>query len=125
MILIDTSIWIEFFKGNQETTILNKLIDDNTLCVNDLILAELIPSINHRKENHLKDLLYRITNIPIKINWKEIIFMQTINLKNGINKIGIPDLIITQNAIEYNLEIFTRDNHFQLMSDLHGIKIFK
>lgn len=125
MILVDTSIWIEFFKGNKDTKILNKLIDDNTLCVNDLILAELLPSINQRKEANLKDLLCRITNIPLKINWNEIIFMQTINLRNGINKVGIPDLIISQNAIENNLEIFTRDIHFELMSDLHGIKIFK
>ena len=125
MILVDTSIWIQYFKGNNETIVLNKLIDDNTLCVNDLILAELLPSINQRKEIQLKELLCRITNVPLKINWKEIIFMQTINLKNGINKVGIPDLIISQNAIENNLEIFTHDAHFHLMSDLHGIKIFK
>jgi len=125
MILVDTSIWIEFFKGNQETKILNKLIDDNTICVNDLILAELLPSINQRKEINLRDLLCRITNIPLRINWKELVFMQTINLKNGINKVGIPDVIISQNAIDNNLEIFTRDSHFELMSDLHGVKIFK
>jgi predicted nucleic acid-binding protein len=107
MILVDTSVWIEFFKGNSETIVLYKLIDDNTLCVNDLILAELLPSINQKKESNLKELLYCITNIQLKINWKEIIFMQTVNLKNGINKVGIPDLIIAQNAIENSLELFT------------------
>lgn len=33
-------------------------------------------------------------------------------LKNGINKVGIPDLLITQNAVQYGLRIFSRDKHF-------------
>ena len=125
MILVDTSIWIEYFKGNTEYLILNKLIDDNTLCVNDIILSELIPSIIHKKEMVLKDLLYRVTKIPVNIEWKEIIAMQILNLKNGINKVGIPDIIIAQNTIDNNLELFTQDSHFDLMCDIHGIKMFK
>ena len=125
MILVDTSIWIEYFKGNSEYLILNKLIDDNTLCINDIILSELIPSINHKKEMILKDLLYRVTKIPLNIEWKEIIAMQILNLKNGINKVGIPDIIIAQNTIANNLELFTQDSHFDLMCNIHGIKMFK
>jgi hypothetical protein len=58
MVLVDTSIWMQYFKGIENVLPLNKLIDSNRLCLNDLILAELIPSINIRKENHLKELLY-------------------------------------------------------------------
>ena len=125
MILVDTSIWIEYFKGNSEYLILNNLIDDNTLCVNDIILSELIPSIIHKKEMLLKDLLYSVTKIPLNIEWKQIISMQILNLKNGINKVGIPDIIIAQNTIANNLELFTQDSHFDLMCDIHGIKMFK
>ena len=124
MILVDTSIWIEYFKGNQEVIALDYLIDSNSICINNLILAELIPSINHRKENELKDLLCRITNLPLTINWNEIVFMQTQNLKKGINKVGIPDLIIAQNVIDNNLELYARDAHFELMSELHGFKLY-
>ena len=92
MILVDSSVWIEYFKGNEQTLPLNKLLDLNNVCVNDLILAELIPSINHKKENELKELLLTITKIPLTINWNTIIYMQTQNLKNGINKVGIADL---------------------------------
>ena len=124
MILVDTSIWIEFFKGNTETVILNELIDSNNLCVNDLILAELIPAINHKRESELKELLLKVTKTKLDINWNKIIKMQTLNLRNGINKVGIPDLIIAQNAIEGNLELFSKDAHFELMSKLHGIRLF-
>ncbi len=124
MVLVDSSVWIEYFRGNEQTLALNKLIDLNNICVNDLILAELLPSINHKKENILKDLLLTVTEIPLNINWNTIIYMQTQNLKNGINNICIGDLIIAQNVIDNNLELFTLDRHFELMSKLHGFSLF-
>jgi predicted nucleic acid-binding protein len=125
MVLVDSSVWIEYFKGNQKTLPLNKLLDLNNICVNDLILTELIPSINQKKENELKELLLIITKIPLEVNWTTIIYMQTQNLKNGINKVGIADLIIAQNVIDNDLELFTLDRHFELMSELHDFRLFK
>jgi predicted nucleic acid-binding protein len=51
--------------------------------------------------------------------------MQTANLKNGINKVGIPDLIIMQNAQEHSVPLFTLDRHFALMSKIHGITLYE
>lgn len=124
MILVDSSVWIEYFKGNEKALPLNQLLDTNTVCINDLILAELLPSINHKKKNVLKELLLTITKIPLEINWNTIIYMQTQNLKNGINKVGIADLIIVQNVMENDLELFTFDRHFELMSDLYDVRLF-
>jgi predicted nucleic acid-binding protein len=124
LILIDSSMWIEYFKGNETALPVNELIDLNQICINDLILSELIPSIIQRNEIELKELLMSITNIPITINWVNIIQMQIINLRNGINKVGIADLIIAQNAIENNVKLFAIDKHFSLMSELHGIEIY-
>ena len=125
MVLVDSSVWIEYFKGNESVLLLNELIDSNNLCVNDLILAELLPSINHKKELDLKELLLTIERIDIAIDWHQIISMQTINLRNGINKVGISDLIIAQNAIENNIELYTMDKHFDLMSKIHELKLYR
>jgi predicted nucleic acid-binding protein len=122
MVLVDSSAWIEYFKGNKIALPINDLIDINNLCVNELILAELIPSVNHKKENKLKELLMTLTRIPLKINWNNIINMQTKNLKNGINKVGLVDLLIAENVIANGLELFAIDKHFTLMSELHGIR---
>ncbi len=124
MVLIDSSVWIEYFRGNEIVLPLNKLLDSNSLCINDLILAELIPSIQHRKESNLLALLYTVSRINLDINWNRIIQMQTINLKNGFNKIGISDLVIMQNAIENNIELYSIDNHFTQISNLHGLKLY-
>ncbi len=124
MILVDSSVWIEYFNGNEKTIILNTLIDMNSLCINDLILAELLPSMNCRKESALKELMLAITKIPLAINWNAIISMQTQNLDKGLNKVGIADLIIAQNVLDNNLELFTLDRHFKVMSELHGFRLF-
>lgn len=124
MVLVDTSVWIEYFKGTGRAAVLNELINNNALCINNLVLAELIPSINLKKESKLKRLLLTVNQIDIEIDWDEIIDMQTKNLLNGINKVGIPDLIIAQNAINNNLFLFSFDKHFSLMSDLFGLKMF-
>jgi len=125
MVLVDSSVWIEYFKGNESVLLLNELIDSNNLCINDLILAELLPSINNKKELDLKELLLTIERIDIAIDWHQIISMQTINLRNGINKVGISDLIIAQNAIENNIELYTMDKHFDLMSKIHELKLYR
>ena len=124
MILVDSSVWIEYFKGNKDTLSLNKLLDLNSVCVNDLILTELLPSINHKKEAVLRELLLVITKIPLAISWNTLINMQTQNLKRGINKVGIADLIIIQNVIDNDLELFSFDKHFQLISKVHGFRLF-
>ena len=123
MVLVDSSVWIAYFKGTIPAQFLHTLIDTNTICINDLILAELIPSIIHHKEFELKDLLLTITNIPLKEDWNEIIEMQTVNLKNGINKVGIADLLIAQHVKSNDLSLFSLDRHFQLMSPLHNFNL--
>ena len=124
MVLVDSSVWIEYFRGNKNSLVLNELLDLNSVCVNDLILTELLPSINHSKEFVLSRLLSLITKIPLKINWDELIKMQTKNLKNGINKVGIGDLIIVQSVINNDLELFSFDKHFNIMSRVHGFRLF-
>ena len=124
MVLVDTSVWIEYFKGSARSAVLKKLIHNNTLCINNLVLAELLPSINLKKEYELKQLLLAIKRIELEIDWNGIIDMQTQNITNGINKVGIPDLIIAQNAINNNLLLFSFDKHFSLMRDLFGLNIF-
>lgn len=124
MVLVDSSVWIAYFKGDIQSQIINNLLDSNTLCINDLILAELIPSIQHKNEFELRDLLLEITAIPLDIRWHEIIEMQTINLKNGINKVGIADLVIAQQVKNSQVSLYTLDRHFQLMSPLHNFKLF-
>jgi predicted nucleic acid-binding protein len=120
-VLVDSSVWIDYFRNGKNVDIpyFEEIIDNNQVCINDLILAELLPFLKVQKQNDLIDILLSIKNIPLAINWEQIIDFQFKNVKNGINNIGIPDLIILQNVIDNSLTLYSLDKHFKLMNKLY------
>ena len=122
-VLVDTSVWVEYFRSGNNSEELDFLIDENLIVTNDLILAELIPFLKVRKQKKLTNLLLNINRLNLSINWGQIIEYQYKCLKNGLNGVGIPDLIIAQNAKQNNCEIYSLDNHFSLMKDILTLKI--
>jgi hypothetical protein len=122
-VLVDTSIWIEYFRSGSNSEKLDFLIDENLIVINDLILAELVPSLKVRKQRKIVKLLYDIKKLELSINWDQIIELQFKCLKNGLNGIGIPDLIVAQNAKQNRCEIYSLDNHFSLMKDILELQL--
>ncbi len=103
---------------------LGSLISDNQICTNEIILAELVPFLEIKNQTGIIEGLLHLDRIPLEINWSIITNYQIINLKNGINKVGIPDLIILDNVISNNLILFTEDKHFKLMSKYINVTMF-
>ena len=104
---------------------LDFLIDENLLVTNDIILAELIPFLKIRNQATVITLLQKINRLPLQIDWSEIIEFQVKCLRNGANGIGIPDLIIAQNAKDNNCEIYSLDKHFHLLNQVVDLKLFQ
>lgn len=125
LVLVDSSVWFNYFRGNKniDYDFFNEIIDNNQICVNDLILSELIPSLMHNRRDEVIDILKSVRNIPLRINWEQLIEFQYSNIKNGVNNVGIPDLIIMQNVIDNDLSLFTNDKHFHIMSKLFKYKV--
>ena len=122
-VLVDTSIWIEYFRNGNNFEKLDFLIDENLVVTNDLILAELIPFLKVRNQGKLINLLHKINKYEIVVNWGQIIDYQYSCLKKGLNGIGIPDLIIVQNAKQNHCSIYSLDNHFNLMESILNIQL--
>jgi len=122
-VLVDTSIWIEYFRSGNGYEKLDFLIDENLIVINDLILAELVPSLRIRNQQKLVKLLNNINKLELFIHWGQIIEFQFKCLKNGLNRIGIPDLILVQNAKQNQCEIYSLDNHFKLMKDILELRM--
>jgi len=122
-VLVDTSVWIQYFKGGNNFEKLDFLIDENLVVINDLILAELIPFLKIRNQRKVIKLLNHINKLEIHIEWDQLIEFQYKCLKNGLNGVGIPDLIIIQNAKQNHCEIYSLDNHFKLIKDIVKIKL--
>ena len=124
-ILIDSSVWIEYFKSENKHKVIDELIEENGICTNNLILTELLPYLYIKKVNELIDSLNAIEKKEIKINWDTITKMQIKNIENGINKVGIPDLIILQNVIENDLILYSIDKHFLLMKKIFDFNLYE
>ncbi|MFH2045925.1 MAG: PIN domain-containing protein [Pseudomonadota bacterium] len=122
-VLVDTSIWIDYFRGGNDSIQMDFLIDENLIVTNDLILAELIPFLKVRNEQRLIDLLHNIDKLELSINWNEIIDYQYKCLSNGLNGVGIPDLLIAQNAKQNRCKIYSLDGHFDLMRNILSLQI--
>ena len=120
-VLVDTSVWIEYFRKKDSLERLDFIIDGNLVVTNDLILAELIPFLKFRKQKKIIEILYNINKLQLNINRGEIIDFQLKCLKKGINGVGIPDLIIAQNAKQNNCEIYSTDKHFNLLKNVINI----
>ncbi len=124
-VLVDSSVWIDYFRGGTKSDDLDILIDENLIATNDLILTELIPYLRLQNRRKLIALMNSIFKYEMRIDWNEIIEFQTKCLKKGINGIGVPDLLIAQNSIQNHCEIFSLDQHFALMKNSLKLKLFK
>jgi predicted nucleic acid-binding protein len=123
-VLVDTSIWIDYFRGGVNAKDLDFLIDENLIVTNDIILAELVPYLMLKKQNRVINLLYEINKLPLDIRWDEIIEFQVRCLKSGANGVGIPDLIIAQNSKQNCCKVYSLDKHFQLLNQVLQVKLY-
>jgi predicted nucleic acid-binding protein len=121
---IDSSAWIEYFRGNRKYSFIDHLIETNAICTNEIVLAELLPSIIHRKERNLAALLNQIQKYSLFIDWQEIRNIQLYNLNHRNNNIGITDIIIAQNCMQNGLKIVAHDKHFAAMAKYIPLEIY-
>jgi len=122
-VIVDTSVWIDYFKSGNNSAKLDFLIDEELIVINDLILAELVPYLKVQNQRDIIKLLFTIKKLDLTLNWDQIIEFQFNCLENGLNGIGISDLIVAQNAKQNRCEIYSFDNHFRLMKDILELQL--
>lgn len=122
-ILVDSSVWIDYFKSGANSSSLDPLLDENLIVTNDVILAELVPFLQVKNQSRIIHLLGTIEKLPLRIEWNEIITFQTKCLPAGINGLGIPDLLIAQNARQNQCWIYSLDKHFQLLNRVVSVNL--
>ena len=65
MILVDSSVWIDYFNGTEtaQTKLLDEALSTDTICIGDMILAEVLQGFRNDKDYKLaKEML---TELPI------------------------------------------------------------
>jgi len=121
-VLVDSSIWIDYFRGTWTDDRMDWLIDEGVIATNELILSELLPRLII--QSRLAALLKEIPRLPLAVDWNGIVEDQVRCIRHGVNNVGIPDLIIAQNAKQHGAALYTRDHHFILIAELDGLHLF-
>ena len=127
-VIVDTSVWVSYFRGDTAgkcaADALEYLLSGDEAIVNDVILSELLPFMAVRGEKNCADAVSAVRSPKLKIDWAGIRTLQETCLRNGINKVGIPDLIIAQQAISLDIPLFSLDRHFPLMAKCTPLKVW-
>lgn len=120
MMLVDTSIWIEYFKANPDVVgFMEKHMLEDTVCIVGIIVSELIQGIKSEREREMiRSNLDAINYIDMKFeDW-----IKTGDLSNMLRKSGLTlpltDIAIAAAAIGNNLMLVTRDKHFKQVPGL-------
>ena len=131
-ILVDTTIWIDFFREKEKSKqadVLQKLIEEeNNICICPIIYQEILQGIRNDKTfSEVKMILQNaiMINIPIMT-----VTDYAINLYRSLRKKGITvrkpyDCLIASYAILENLFLLHNDSDFKQMENNCKLKIYR
>ncbi len=130
MVLIDTSVWIDFLAGRRVPHVdaLQKLIEnEEDLCLCGIILAEVLQGIRYDKDyiktkNYFNDLIF--------LSMGKEIFVRAAEVYRYLRKSGITirkpvDCMIASVAIEYNIRLLHNDRDFNSIAKHSKLRVFK
>ena len=128
MVLVDTTVWIDFFSGRNEPHVvrLQELIEneeDLSLC--GLILTEVLQGIRSdadftRTKEYLGDLIF----LPMR----QATFLRSAEIYRSLRKQGITirkpvDCMIASVAIEYDIHLLHNDRDFDHIAKHSKLRI--
>ena len=125
-VLIDTSVWIEFFRQREPYHgIVTKLIDDEQVVCCGIILAELMQGAKSDKELAVLDDFIKVFSfIPETPElWATAGKLSGKLRRKGIT-IGLSDCFIATAAASVKVQVATQDSHFELLGKPAGIALY-
>lgn len=131
MILIDTSVWIDFFDypDSPYAKELVHLIDKGEeLCLTDINVTEILQGI--KEEKIFEEIRGYLIQFPVVRARSLETYIQAANIYRLCRKMGktiakTMDAIIAAVALENGFRVFHRDKDFDLIADCTKLKSYK
>ncbi len=118
-ILVDSSIWIEFFRWPDApvSLVLDQLLANRLVCTTGLVKAKVVPGAQSPRDfRKLRVLFDALPLAPERAGfWAHLIRFRHRLQTKGVTGIGIPDLIVATVAIQNRKLVFTADEDFPRM----------
>ena len=131
MILVDTSVWIDFLKGaeSRERHALHRLIEEeDDISTTEIILTEILQGIKEDEDfKMVKDYLF---DFPVHRPKDIETYLKAAEIYRKCRKKGntirnTVDCIIAAICIENSLILLHKDNDFNIIEEYVGLKVLK
>ena len=113
MIILDTSVWIEFLKGNNDYfPKISKMLENMEILAVEFVFGELLQGVKNKKE---KEIIKKYWKYLPKKNYENIIIdAGEYSAKNSLsdNGVGLIDAVILMYSIKSESKIWTLDKKF-------------
>ncbi len=128
MILVDSSVWIDYFRGNTtaETERLDALLGRQPLAIGDLILTEVLQGFVHERDFHkAREMLTSL--IVVELGGEEIAIQAARNFR-ALRKFGVTvrktiDTVIATRCIESGYQLLHSDRDFEPFVRHLGLRV--
>ena len=127
MILVDSSVWIDYFRGvaSPETDRLDRLLEEELVAIGDLILTEVLQGFDRDRDfNHAQEFLTALT--VVELGGKEIALRAAKNYRKlralGVTPRKTIDTIIATCCIEKALPLLYSDRDFDPFVERLGLR---
>ena len=129
MILVDTSVWIDYFRGQEsaETIVLTQALSNGKdLCVCGIILTEILQGISSEKEYHSVKSLMNSTLIFLpmpKESYELAAQIYRRAKRNGRTIRNTIDCLIASCAISHDAQLLQSDKDYPVISQFSKLKL--
>jgi len=119
MVLCDTNIFIEIYKGNSLIIENFKIIGQDNVAISDVSCAELLYGARNKKElNLIRKDIDKLIVLPISssISTRAVKLVEEFSLSHNLN---LPDALIASTAIIHHIELYTLNlKDFKFLKDI-------
>lgn len=107
MILCDTNVFIEIYKGNTAIIEVVKMIEQQNIAISDVTCAELLYGARNKKElQKIRKDLNKLTILSIESTISKLA-VELVEKFALSHKLSLPDALIAATALFYSIELYT------------------
>lgn len=128
MVLVDTSIWIDFFQAPESHTgsaLVSLIKDHNSVALCGIVLLEVLQGIRNQKSFEL--VRERLLKFPfVEANLDTWLLAASLYRELRTKGITMPpvDVTIAAIAILNDIPLFSRDAHFVEVAQVSGLRLY-
>lgn len=124
-LVVDTSIWIDFFRGNPLPA-LERALKDGNVVLPVAVVAELTSApVSNDERSRLESFL---TDLPLHGNgpehWLRVGKMRAVSARSGLT-VSVVDAHVAQTAVDLEGAVWSRDAIFEKMAVKSLLRLFR